>query len=183
MAEKNQRILITKRMLKEGLLKLLEKKPLDKVNITELCQESGINRTTFYRYYDLPKDILTEMQSDFFKEIFRDFKNPLTISDIERLFLCLSEHAELIKLFFQYNSDADWANIFTNIYSSFPRKKMTYGFQNIDENSTKLLSSYLAGGAFFMVRQWIMEDIPLPPKDVVEMMLNILNKDRIFYCE
>jgi len=92
----------------------------------------------------------------------------------------LSEHAELVKLFFQYNSDEDWANIFTQIYSSSPGWKMAKAFQNLDENSAKLLSTYLAGGAYFLARQWILEEIPMAPKDVAAIALNILDKDRIF---
>jgi len=179
MPESNQRVAVTKRMVKEGLIRMLEKKPLEKVNITELCQEAGINRTTFYRYYELPRDVLAEMQSEFFEETFKHFHRPLIASDIERLFVCLSEHAELVKLFFQYNSDTDWANIFSNIYNSFP-EIMTKAFRNLDGNSAKLLSTYLAGGAYFLARQWIMEDIPMSPKDVSEIALNILDKDRIF---
>lgn len=65
----SQRTIITKRMLKEGLLRLLKTKPLDKISIAELCRESGINRTTFYRHYEVPKDILKEMQTEFIKEM------------------------------------------------------------------------------------------------------------------
>ncbi len=180
MTELNQRVAVTKRMVKEGLMRLLEKKSLDKINITELCQEAGINRTTFYRYYELPRDVLTEMQNEFFEETFAHFQKPLTVSDIERLFVCLSEHSELVKLFFQYNSDTDWTYIINRIYTNFPGLKMTKGFQNLDENSAKLLSAYLAGGAYFLARQWIMEDIPMPPKDVAAIALNILDKDRVF---
>ncbi len=180
MAELNQRVAVTKRMVKEGLMRLLKKKPLEKINITELCQEAGINRTTFYRYYELPRDVLTEMQNEFFEETFKHFHKPWTTDDIERFFVCLSEHAELVKLFFQYNSDTDWTNIFTNIYNSFPEMMMTKAFRNLDGNSAKLLSAYLAGGAYFLVRQWIMEDIPIPPEDVAAIALNILDKDRIF---
>lgn len=180
MAESNQRVAVTKRMVKEGLMRLLKKKPLEKINITELCQEAGINRTTFYRYYELPRDVLTEMQNEFFEETFAHFQKPLTVSDIEHMFVCLSEHAEMVKLFFRYNSHTDWTNIFTQIYNSFPGKKMMKAFQNLDENSAKLLSSYLAGGAYFLACQWIMEDIPMPPKDVAAIALNILDKDRVF---
>ncbi len=180
MAELNQRIAVTKRMVKEGLMRMMKKKPLEKINITELCQEAGVNRTTFYRYYELPRDVLTEMQSEFFEETFEHFQKPLTASDIERFFVCLSERAELVRLFFQYNSDTDWTNIFAQIYNSFPEKNMMKAFQNLDENSAKLLSSYLAGGAYFLARQWIMEDIPIPPNDVAAIVLNILDKDRIF---
>ncbi len=180
MAEINQRVAVTKRMVKEGLMRMLEKKPLEKINITELCQESGINRTTFYRYYELPRDVLTEMQSEFFEETFEHFQKPLEASDIEHFFVCLYERAELVKLFFRYNSDTDWTNIFTQIYYSFPEMRMTKAFRNLDENSAKLLSTYLAGGAYFLARQWIMEDIPIPPEEVAKIALNILDKDRIF---
>lgn len=47
----DQRVTLTKRLLQEGLLRLLETKEIDKINVTELCRESGINRATFYRHY------------------------------------------------------------------------------------------------------------------------------------
>ncbi len=53
-------------------------------------------------------------------------------------------------------------------------------FQDLDENSAKLLSFYLAGGAYFLARQWIMEGIPMSPEDVAAIALNILDKDRVF---
>jgi len=166
-------------MLKEGLIRLLKEKPLDRISITELCREAEINRTTFYRHYELPKDVLMEMQSDFFEDAVKHFQKPMTTNNIEQFFAYLYEHSELVKFFFQYNSDAVWANLFTRIYSNFP-DKMPKAFRNIDENSAKLLSTYLAGGTFFLVRQWIIEDIPIPPKDVAAIALKILDKDRMF---
>ncbi len=180
MVGSNQRIAVTKRMVQEGLMRLLEKKPLEKINITELCQEAGINRTTFYRYYELPRDVLTEMQKEFFEDTLEHFQNPLTVNDIERLFACLSEHAALVRLFFQYNSDSDWMNIFAQTYNSFPEKKMLKAFQNLDEDSVELLSTYLAGGAYFLARKWIMEDIPMSPKEVAAVSLSVLDKERVF---
>ncbi len=180
MVESNQRVVVTKRMLKEGLMRLLKDKPLDKISITELCREAGINRTTFYRHYEWPRDVLTEMQNEFFEETLEHFQNPLTVSDVERLFVCLSENAELVKSFFQYNSDADWMNIFSQIYSSFPRKRMMKAFQNLDENSAELLHAYLSGGAYFLARKWILDDIPMSPKEVAAVALSVLDKERVF---
>ena len=61
----NQRIALTKRLLQEALLRLMNRKPLDKISITELCDEAGINRTTFYRHYYTPHDVLLSMELDF----------------------------------------------------------------------------------------------------------------------
>ena len=61
MAQKeNQRIALTKKLLQEGLLRLLEVKTLDKISVTELCRESGINRATFYNHYTSPQDLRSE---------------------------------------------------------------------------------------------------------------------------
>ncbi len=89
-------------------------------------------------------------------------------------------NAALVKFFFQYNSDADWMNIFSKIYSSFPGKKMMKAFQNLDENSAELLLVYLSGGAYFLARKWILNDIPMSPKEVAAVVLSVLDKERVF---
>ena len=40
----DQRIALTKRLLREGLLRLLSKTDLNKISVTQLCIESGICR-------------------------------------------------------------------------------------------------------------------------------------------
>ncbi len=50
------RIILTKRLLREGLLRCLERKPMEKITIHELCKESGINRRSFCRHYQSPME-------------------------------------------------------------------------------------------------------------------------------
>lgn len=69
MEKGNQRVMLTKRLLKEGLLRLLQQKELGEINVSELCRESGINRATFYRHYNSPGDVLTEMGAELIGEI------------------------------------------------------------------------------------------------------------------
>ncbi len=71
-------------------------------------------------------------------------------------------------------------NIFSQIYSSFPGKKMLKAFQNLDENRAELLHAYLAGGAYFLSRKWIMDDMPMSPKEVAAVVLSVLDKERVF---
>ena len=65
----NQRIRLTKRMLKEALAELLADKPIDRITVYELCSRAQINRTTFYKYYGSQFDLMEDMQSDFLKEL------------------------------------------------------------------------------------------------------------------
>ena len=53
MAE-NRRVRMTKKIIKDALLELLDKKPLDKITITDLTTDCGISRMAFYYHF---KDI------------------------------------------------------------------------------------------------------------------------------
>ena len=47
----------------KALLSLLEKKPFEFVTISELCEEAGVNRSTFYLHYENTADLLKEATS------------------------------------------------------------------------------------------------------------------------
>lgn len=68
MGKVNQRVAISKILMKEGLLRLLKKKHISKISVSELCKKAQINRTTFYRYYQTPSDVLQEIALDYVKE-------------------------------------------------------------------------------------------------------------------
>lgn len=63
------RTMLTKRLLKEGLLRILEKETLSKISISELCEESGINRGTFYKHYESPAMILRDIAYDYDRQM------------------------------------------------------------------------------------------------------------------
>ena len=101
MERENQRIVITKKMLKESLLKMLKEKDLDTINVSELCREAGVNRATFYRHYAIPRDVLMEIQQDLFHQLRQQVNIPKSTADIhsviEKLCIFLNEHLDLLK--------------------------------------------------------------------------------------
>lgn len=44
----------------KALLSLLEKKPFEYITISEICEEAGVNRSTFYLHYENLSDLLRE---------------------------------------------------------------------------------------------------------------------------
>ena len=46
-----RRTKMTKRLMKDALMELMENEPLASVSITELCALADVNRSTFYSYY------------------------------------------------------------------------------------------------------------------------------------
>ena len=46
----NQRVMLTRRLIKESLTGLLAEESIHKISIRALCERAGINRSTFYKY-------------------------------------------------------------------------------------------------------------------------------------
>ena len=44
----------------KALLSLLEKKPFEYITISEICEKTGVNRSTFYLHYENTADLLKE---------------------------------------------------------------------------------------------------------------------------
>lgn len=44
----------------EALIKLIDGQPFERITITELCCKAGVNRSTFYRYYNSKDDIFAD---------------------------------------------------------------------------------------------------------------------------
>lgn len=46
MTKNNQRVALTKKLLRQGMVKLIGEEDVDKITVLELCQQAGINRST-----------------------------------------------------------------------------------------------------------------------------------------
>ena len=164
-------------MLREGLLRLLNRKPLDKINVAELCKESGINRTTFYRHYNLPSDILKEMQTEFMETMTDNLKKPLTENNFEQMLVYLQEHADIVTLFIQYNSDKEWTDMFRTLHQGICSADV---IRNLDPETQQLFYTFLSGGTYFLLKQWLMEGIRKTPGEIADIVLNVVNKKILF---
>lgn len=60
--EDNRRTRMTRKMLQNALLDLLEEEPLSKINVSELCERADLNRSTFYAHYRSPQELLDSIR-------------------------------------------------------------------------------------------------------------------------
>ena len=60
--EDNRRTRMTRKMLQNALLDLLEEEPLSKINVSELSERADLNRSTFYAHYRSPQELLDSIR-------------------------------------------------------------------------------------------------------------------------
>lgn len=177
--QENQRITLTKRMLKEGLLRLLEQKSLDKIHINELCRESGINRATFYRHYETPHDILLEIELDFVGQMVSK-QPPKNINEIhqqlENACVYLYAHRDVARILFRCHTDSDLMRGLNELYLHYWNLwKGERQEAQVDPTTAQVVVTLLGGGCYYLMRQWILEDIPKSPQEISKIMCNIIH--------
>ena len=183
MAKKeNQRIILTKRLLQEGLLRLLETKELDKISVTELCRESGINRATFYNHYSSPQDLLADLELRMTEELSQITHNPKYNNDISRQIeaVCTyyQENARSILILARCHADSDLADIFYELNQKLrSQHKINIRTNTTDDDSAHLISTFLYTGTYHMIREWLVKDIQKSPREIADLVLTIVSKE------
>lgn len=107
--KEDRRVRYTKKAIKDSFLELFETKPLEKISVTEICNNADINRGTFYSHYADPYDLKEKLEDEFLSTI-KERINECTnnrnnrISTAQTLSI-LKENRELCRVFTGPNGD------------------------------------------------------------------------------
>lgn len=178
------RVLKTKDALHAGLVALLETKPLEKITITELCQQAKINRGTFYLHYQEINDV--------FEEYFREI-----IADLAKSYEEPYRHVSVLKT---SELDPSTIRIFHHIknYESFytivlsKRVPLLYYYLLFDEVRTLFLNdhatswnqpeiqrdlycAYQANAIIGMILHWYQHGFEASAQEMNEQLVKIIN--------
>lgn len=183
MAKKeNQRVLMTKHLLHEGLLQLLEIKDMDKISVTELCRVSGINRATFYNHYSSPKDLLSDMEGELIAGIDALMDYPKSqehaVATLESICAFMKENSRSILILSRYHADCDLVESFHKLNNYFPpRKPRSRLTTAMDSDSVYLTVTFMYTGCYHLIREWLLKDIEKSPRQIAELLVQIISKD------
>ena len=65
----DRRVKKTRHQIKEALVTCLNNKPIEKINITELCTRAKINRSTFYDHYQSVEEVYESLEEEAAKSV------------------------------------------------------------------------------------------------------------------
>ena len=185
MAQKeNQRIALTKKLLQEGLLRLLENKALDQITVTELCRESGINRATFYNHYSSPQELLSDLENRMvvqLKEII-GFPTPAdqVLSVLEKVCAFFQDNAQTILILHRCHSDIEITDVLYELNQNFQLYNHGERYaSSLGKDRLHLVSVFFYTGCYNILLEWIKNDLPLSPRDIAELMIRLASENFI----
>lgn len=173
---KDMRIAVTKRMLKEGMLRCLESKTLSKITVSDLCRESGVNRATFYNHYETPTAILREMAREYAEQlsiIYDDNSQKQDSSDESVLEACLEYIAARkseIRILFSENAEHCLSGFGMEIVEERAVRTHLTISGHEKEADAFLCSVTVASAVYGLIEAWLTMDIDKSPSELVNIL-------------
>lgn len=175
--KENRRTQMTKKLLKESVFELMEKKPLNKITIKEICANADVNRTTFYKYYGdqymLVKDAEGELlrkTSEFLKNLSSDEEK---ITLLEEFLAYMRANGDTFRILLDKNSDTDFR---INMMKVAMEKVLAEKYEpKIQDEGKKYVFSMIIMGAINTIGLWIDSGYDMSERELAELMFRFVD--------
>ena len=174
----SRRVRMTKRLMKDAMLELLEKEELANISVTALCETADVHRSTFYKYYADPADLFREIEQDFLKQIplppqVLDQKSEKQLlADTTAFFDYIKENRKAFRLFFSSAVESDFSSRLVDLLCS---RYITL-IECDNEVKEAYIRIYIASGTVGMLREWVTTDFNVSSRKIAGMMYSLSRK-------
>lgn len=178
--QENQRVRLSKLMLRESLIRLMADKSIHKISVREICDNAQINRTTFYKHYGSQYDLLKDMEN----EVLARIESYLGASEDRSR----NDMQLLIKIVTYIHDNLDLCRLLINnaVDSEFPEKLLNLPkIQRLlskhlvaEYNSDELdyIYQFVVNGGFSIIKRWINKDNREAPEKIAAVFAGTLSK-------
>ncbi|MGN1021824.1 MAG: TetR/AcrR family transcriptional regulator [Aristaeellaceae bacterium] len=176
----SQRVAATRQRIHRAFLALLREKGIHRISIRELCENAGINRTTFYHHYGSQYDVLADMEGQYLAAIAQALENA-DVQDKDsvhsRVALVLQfmlENRELSSLLINNNIE----ETFAEQLFSLPKigDMLDTALADIQDAGQKAATiAFAISGSYRVLQEWI-NDPRLSPAEETELILGLAGK-------
>ncbi len=170
----NGRIAQRSRMkMVNALFSLMEQYSFGEITVTQIAQESGLSRKTFYRLFSSKEKILIYQYDLWFKEILARIKDEKLHSywDVVQCFfdfceqhkdlLALLKRRQVLSMFFEYIEDNS-ITVFEYVHS----KETAHNYSV----PMPYLLAYSVGGMFSMLVKWVENDMDVESTEFLKII-------------
>lgn len=170
----NQRIALTKRLLKTSLTEMLQTQSIYQISIRELCQKAGLNRSTFYKYYGSQFDLLSEMEQDLLCSIEDVLQSQAGSSEylVEQILVYLEKDIEFVRLLINSNVDPQFPE---KLLYLEPIRRMSEELRaGMTEEEYEYFYCFILHGAYELVHKWINKEQRESPARIAALIFQFL---------
>ena len=167
----NRRTLITKRILKESLLELMQENPISKISIKDICDLSEMSRSTFYLHYHNQFELLEDIEKEVLEKTFENLSkidNPInTLESIEAFLNYIKEHKTTFGILLCQPEN----ELFQKSIISSVQKHVQESAPEIDDTPlSNYLYTFVMYGSLSIIKAWIENGFAEDSHDIANLL-------------
>ena len=172
---------ITKSALCDSLKKLCEQKPFDKISISDITGECGLNRQSLYYHFQDKYEVVERIIKD---EILQPIRPLLQNDMIDESMILIFTNLQKEKEFYTKLAKTTGQNSFEEIVRKCVEELLLeFMISKTGEKVVKdkwltpsMIAKYYAQSMTFVVMNWIQSGMPLSPKEIAEVYDYIITR-------
>ena len=174
--EENRRTKMTKKLIHEAFLELLEHHAIEKISVTDICKVADVNRSTFYAYYNDVSELLREIENEVLSQV------PVP-QDAQVIYTDNKAYLDLLEKFFIYVKDNErlFNILITKSGNGYFNQKLIElimsKYQQENSEKTPVFVQYgyyyAINGVIGILRVWITQHFPISPKKFSKIVLEL----------
>ncbi len=177
----NRSVMRTKALLKNGLMDLMIKKPINQISIKELTDSVNLNRGTFYLHYQDIFDLLEQLEN----EVFDEFQMILTSHQPEDLngnpfpllqdiFNFLKIHSEFCYILLVKNQEPIFTQKLKQILKERIFSYWNYAFPTVCSKQREIYYSFILSGCIGIIENWFQNNMEQSTEEIASLTESLI---------
>jgi AcrR family transcriptional regulator len=178
------RVQVTRKVLQDSLIRLMETKPILNITNREICESAGISRTTFYHYYKDQYDLLRQIEEQTFIEadkiIQRHTKEAIKTGSrgvaviLQDILQFIANNSNSIQVLLSENGDSAFQKkFFRNGIEGIRHFTEAIGVKSQNKEMVKYSFFFVIGGMLTLVQEWLKNGMDTPVPEMTKMLVRL----------
>ena len=187
--EANRSVRNTRRKLREGLLTLMEDRPIREISVKELTEMVDVNRGTFYFHYQDIYDLLRDMEQDFFEQFDRTLNSEnrpalesggFSVFDgegtpyLHTVFSFIDDNCDFCRIMLSPHGDME----FVDQVKSMVDDTISYFWRvkghDADPARYEMYNVFIINGCIGLIRKWLDDNDSTGPEEMAQLAAAII---------
>lgn len=172
----DRRVRRTRKLLQDGLLKLLRHKPITDITVKELAEAADVARATVYVHYKDPGDVLTQLEQTIYSDInaiLAKYPPAELVQDatplLEAFFAYVDENRDCFEVLSgTYGDDAFMGDV-RALCCEHAMAILRLRNAGLEEASIAYQATFLVGGYETLLARWIRGGCRETPRELVQL--------------
>lgn len=174
--KEDRRIRKTKKMLRESLFSLLEKKNINSITVTELTKLADINRSTFYLYYNDVLDMMEKIQNEIYQVFYETVASAYnanneiekTVGYIQKFLDFCKDNVTVCKFITRNDCNNKLFNRILKSVQHIVPDSEAYFDSSYDPRY--YLTTFALSGMMHVIIKWLNDGMKIPSEDMAKFL-------------